>query len=58
MLHVYNIYYRSSIFYWYCKAVVSLCLCVCLYPPFFRHDCRTATKFGTHIRIGMALALT
>ena len=33
------------------KAAVSLCLSVCLYPPFFRHDRRTATKFGTHIWI-------
>ena len=33
------------------KAAVSLCLSVCLYPPFFRHDRRTATKYGTHIRI-------
>ena len=28
-----------------------VCLCVCLYPPFFRHDRLTATKFGTHMRI-------
>ena len=27
------------------KAAISLCLSV---PPFFRHDRRTATKFGTH----------
>ena len=26
-------------------------VCVCLYLPFFRDDRRTATKFGTHIRI-------
>ena len=32
------------------KAAVSICLSVCLYP-LFRHDRRTATKFGTHIRI-------
>ena len=27
-------------------------------PPFFRYEGRTATKFGTHIRIDMGLALT
>ena len=33
---------------------------VCLSVPllFFRHDRRTATKFGTHIRIDTGLALT
>ena len=33
------------------KAAMSLCLSVCTPPPFFRHDRRTATNFGTHIRI-------
>ena len=33
---------------------LSVCLSVCLYPP-FRHDRRTATKFGTHIRVDMGL---
>ena len=36
------------------KAAVSLCVCVCLYPPFFRHDRRIATKFGMHMRIDPA----
>ena len=41
------------------KAAASLCLSVCLYPPpLFRHDRRTAKKFGTHIRIDTGLALT
>ena len=31
------------------KAAGYLCLSVC--TPFFRHDRRTATKFGTHVRI-------
>ena len=33
-----------------------VCLSVC--TPFFRCDCRTTTKFGTHIRMDMGLALT
>ena len=39
---------------------LSACLSVCLYPPplFFRHDRRTATKFGTHIRLDMGLILS
>ena len=32
-------------------------LSVCT-PPFFRHDRRTATKFGTHIRVDMGLILS
>ena len=36
-----------------------VCLCVCTPPPpFFRHDRRNATKFGTHIRIDMGLILS
>ena len=31
---------------------------VCLSPPFFRHDRRTTTKFGTHIRVDMGLILS
>ena len=36
-----------------CSFPLCVCvrLCVCLYPPFFRHDHLTATKFGTHVRI-------
>ena len=34
-------------------------VCVCTPPPlFFRHDRRTATKFGRHVRIDTGLALT
>ena len=42
----------------YKAAVFFVCLSVCLYPPFFRHDRRTATKFGTHIRVDMGLILS
>ena len=39
------------------KAAVSLqVVCVCL-PPFFRHDRRTATKFGTPMRIDLGAVL-
>ena len=34
-----------------------VCLSVCT-PPFFRHDRRTATKFGTHMRVDMGLILS
>ena len=34
-----------------------VCVCVCLYPPFFRHDL-TATKFGTHVRIDPGIIRT
>ena len=33
-------------------------LSVCLYPPFFRHDRRNATKFGTHIWVDMGFILS
>ena len=47
---------RLSLYY---KTAASLvCLCVCTPPPFFRHDQRTATKFGTHIRVDMGLILS
>ena len=36
------------------KAAASLCL----YPPFFRHDRLTATKFGTHMRIDLGIIRT
>ena len=40
----------------YKVAVFFVCLSV---PPiFFRHDRRTATKFGTHIRVDMGLILS
>ena len=39
---------------------LPVCLSVCLYPPphFFRHDRRTATKFGTHVRVDTGLILS
>ena len=39
---------------------LSVCvhLLVCLYPPFFLPDHRTATKFGAHVRIDMGLILS
>ena len=44
------------------KAAVSLAVCLCMWvsasPLFFRHDRRTATKFGTHIPIDMGKKLT
>ena len=38
-------------YYPLCKTAASLCVCVpvCLYPHFFRHDRRTATTFCTHL---------
>ena len=33
-------------------------VCLSVYPIFFRHDRRTATKFGTHIRVDMGLILS
>ena len=50
-----------SLFLSVCLSVcLLLCLSVCqsVPPPPFRHDRRTATKFGTHIRIDTGLALT
>ena len=38
------------------KAIKSICLYVCLsVPPPFRHDRRTATKFGMHMRIDLGI---
>ena len=39
------------------EAAVSFCLSVPP-PPLFRHERRTATKFGTHIRVDMGLILS
>ena len=39
-------------------AAVSLCVSVCLYPPFFRHDRLTTIKFGTHMRINLGIIRT
>ena len=41
----------ASVIYYIKLQCPFVCLSVCLYPLFFRHDRRTATKFGTHIRI-------
>ena len=41
----------------YKAAVFIVCLSVCT-PPLFRHDRRTATKFGTHIRVDTGLILS
>ena len=35
-----------------------VCLCVCLYTLFSRHDRRTATIFGTHMRIDLEMVRT
>ncbi len=35
-----------------------VCVSVCLYPPLFRHDRLTATKFGTHVRIDPGIIRT
>ena len=43
------------------RAAVSLCVCVSVSvctPAFFRHDCLTATKFGTHMRIDLGIIRT
>ena len=53
---------KSTIAYciYYIKLQFSLSvyLSVCTPPPFFRHDRRTATKFGTHVRVDMGLILS
>ena len=37
----------------------SVCVCVCLSVPlFFRHDRRTATKFGTQMRFDLGIIRT
>ena len=41
----------------YKAAVFFVWLSVCT-PPLFRHDRRTATKFGTHIRVDTGLILS
>ncbi len=46
--------YKAAVFF----VCLSVCLSVCTPPPFFRHDRRTATKFGTHIRVDMGLILS
>ena len=33
-------------------------VCLSVYTPLFRHDCLTATKFGTHMRIDLGIVRT
>ena len=42
----------------YCIKLHCPFVCLSVPPPPFRHDCRTATKFGTHIRVDMGLILS
>ena len=42
------LYLYTSLHLLYKAAVFFVCLSI---PPLFRHDRRTATKFGTHIRV-------
>ena len=54
-------FFAKYVIYYIKAAVVFVCLYVCLYPPpplYFRHDRRTATKFGTHTRVDMGLILS
>ena len=47
------------IYYNYKDATVLLSVCVCLsVSPFFRHDRRTVTKFGMHMRIDRGMVRT
>ena len=43
---------------YYIKLQFSLSGCLSVPPLFFRHDRRTATKFGTHIRVDTGLILS
>ena len=45
-----NLLYKAAVFF--------VCLSVPPPPFFFRHDRRTATKFGKHIRVDMGLILS
>ena len=33
-------------------------VCLSVYTPFFRHDCLTTIKFGTHMRIDLGIVRT
>ena len=42
---------KCSLLYKAAEIFVCLSACLSVPPPFFRHDRRTATKFGTHVRV-------
>ena len=57
-LHSQTIFLSGAVVYYIKLQCPFVCLNVCLYPPPFRNDRRTATKFGTHFRIDTGLVLT
>ncbi len=48
IIGLYNLLYKAAVFF----------VCLSVPPPFFRHDRRTATTFGTHIRVDTGLILS